>query len=152
MKNEIRIIKHLSEKVVEEQMSWKPTDGQRTMGELMKYLTHIFVMGADSVATGDGEAYKKYVETPSPTRDDFGAMMDEQLEKFLGFVEPLSEEDMKGEINMWGRTQSRAMHLLGLLSVASAYKMQMFLYMKQTGMTHLNTMNLWAGMDTPPKE
>jgi len=152
MGKEINIIKHLAEKVTEEQMTWKPTDGQRTMAELMQYLTTIFVMGADSVATGDGEAYKKYANSPMPTRESFLGMMDEEWNKFLGFVEPLTEEDMKAEVNMWGMNQTRAIHLLGLLNIASAYKMQMFLYMKQAGMTHLNTMNLWAGMDTPPKE
>jgi hypothetical protein len=152
IKKEISIIKHLGEKITEEQLTFKPTEGQRTMQELMQYLTTIFVMGADSVATGDGEAYKKYIGSPMPTRENFSSMMDEELAKFVGFVEPLSEEDMKVEISMWGMNQSRAKHLLGLLNIASAYKMQMFLYMKQTGMTHLNTMNLWAGMDTPPKE
>jgi hypothetical protein len=152
MKKEFDIIKHLGEKVTEEQWSWKPTEGQRTMGELMHYLTYIFLMGGDSVASGDGEAYKKYISTEAPTLSNFSQMMDAEWEKFLGFVNSISEEDMQTEVMMWGRNQSKAMHLLGLLSIAAAYKTQLFLYMKQTGMEHLNTMNLWAGMDTPPKE
>ncbi len=152
IKKEFDIIKHLGEKVTEEQLSWKPTEKQRTTLELMHYLTYIFLMGADSVASGDGEAYKKYINTEAPTRENFSQMMDAEWEKFFGFVNPLTEEDLKTEMMMWGRTQSRAMHLLGFLSLASAYKTQLFLYMKQTGMENLNTMNLWAGMDTPPKE
>ena len=149
---EIVIIKHLAEKVTPLQLTHKPTDGQRTLQELMKYLTHIFIMGADSAVTGDGEAYKKYVDSPMPTLENFTAMMDKQMQDFWALVSPLSEEEMMKEVTMWGMTQSRAMHLLGLLKVATAYKMQMFLYMKQSGNTGLNTMNLWAGMDTPPKE
>ena len=152
IKKEFDIIKHLGEKVTAEQLSWKPTEKQRTTQELMHYLTYIFLMGGDSVASGDGEAYKKYINTEVPTLANFGAMMDSEWEKFYGFVNPLSDEDLKTEVTMWGMTQSRALHLLGLLNIASAYKMQLFLYMKQTGMAHLNTMNLWAGMDTPPKE
>lgn len=152
IKKEFDIIKHLGEKVTAEQLSWKPTEKQRTTLELMHYLTYIFLMGGDSVASGDGEAYKKYLNTEVPTRENFSQMMDAELEKFLGFVNSISEEDMQSEIMMWGRSQSRAMHLLGLLNIASAYKTQLFLYMKQTGMEHLNTMNLWAGMDTPSKE
>ncbi len=151
MKKEFDIIKHLGEKVTEEQLSFKPTEGQRTLGELMKYLTTIFVMGAESVATGDGEAYKKYVNTPMPTLANFGAMIDAELEKFLGFVEPMTDADLASEMNMWGSTQTKGMHLLGFFGIATAYKMQMFLYMKQTGMTQLNTMNLWAGVDAPPQ-
>ncbi len=152
IKKEFEIIKHLGEKVTDEQVAWKPTEGQRTTLELMHYLTYIFLMAGDSVASGDGEAYKKYINTEVPTRENFTKMMDAEWEKFFGFINPLSDEDLKVEIAMWGMTQSRAMHLLGLLNIASAYKMQLFLYMKQTGMTQLNTMNLWAGMDTPPKE
>ncbi len=151
MKKEFGIIKHLAEKVTVEQLGFKPTDGQRTLGELMQYLTTIFVMGAESVATGDGEAYKKYADTPMPTLETFGQMMDAELEKFLSFVEPMTDEELKTEMNMWGSNQTKAMHLFGFYGIATAYKMQLFLYMKQTGMPHLNTMNLWAGMDTPPK-
>lgn len=152
MKKEFDIINHLGEKVTAEQLTWKPTEGQRTTQELMQYLTHIFVMGADSVASGDGEAYKKYVGSPAPTLETFIQMMNDQWGKFSGFVEPLTDEELSADVTMWGKTQSRAMHLIGLLNIAAAYKMQLFLYMKQTGMEHLNTMNLWAGMDTPPKE
>lgn len=150
--NEFRIIKHLAEKVTPEQLSHKPTEPQRTLQELMQYLTSIFVAGADGIATADAQAYKKYFGGAMPTLENFASLMDEQEKKVLEFFNPLSEEQLKEEIAMWGRTQSRALHMLGLLNIASAYKMQLFLYMKQSGTTNIGTMNLWAGMDQPPAQ
>jgi hypothetical protein len=79
-------------------------------------------------------------------------MMDEEEKKIVAFLSPLTEEELATDITMWGRTQSRTLHLLGLLKMAAAYKMQLFLYMKQSGTSDIGTSNLWAGMDTPPKE
>ncbi len=152
LEKEFAIIKHLAEKIKPEQLSHKPTDKQRTTEELLQYLTSIFIAGADGIVTGDGEAYKKYFGGPVPTIENFGSMMDDEWKKFYDFISPLSEEDLKAEINMWGMNQSKALHLLGLLKIAAAYKMQLFLYMKQSGTENIGTMNLWAGMDQPPKE
>ena len=151
LKNEFRIIKHLSEKVTVEQLSHKPTEPQRTLQELMAYLTAIFAAGADGIATGDGEAYKKYFGKEMPTLENFTTLMEQEEKEVMGFFEKLSDEDLDSEITMWGRTQSRTLHMMGLLSMAAAYKMQMFLYMKQSGTSNIGTSNLWAGMDQPPK-
>lgn len=150
--NEFRIIKHLAEKVTPEQLSHKPTEPQRTLQELMQYLTSIFIAGADGIVTADTNAYKKYFGAEMPTLENFAKLMDEQEKKVLAFFNPLTEEQLAEKITMWGRTQSRALHMLGLLNIASAYKMQLFLYMKQSGTTNIGTMNLWAGMDQPPAQ
>ena len=47
-----------------------------------------------------------------------------------------------------GIERTRAEHLLnGPLKWAAAYKMQLFMNLKMSGAEHLNTLNLWAGMD-----
>ena len=150
LQTEFKIIKHLAEKVKPEQLGHKPTEAQRTMHELMHYLTYIFIAGTDSTVSGDGNAYKKYAETPMPTVENFAEMMDKQEAEVVKLISPMTEEDMATEVNIWGRNQSKAMHLLGLLKIATAYKMQMFLYLKQSGTANIGTMNLWAGMDQPP--
>ncbi len=150
--NEFRIIKHLAEKIKPEQLSHKPTEPQRNLQELMTYLTQIFIAGVEGVVTDDGSAYKKYLGIGEQVvLENFAEKMDEELAEVEKLVSPLSEEDMAVEVNMWGRNQSKALHLMGMLSIASAYKMQLFLYMKQSGTENIGTMNLWAGMDQPPK-
>lgn len=150
--NEFRIMKHLAEKIKPEQLSHRPTEPQRNMQELMTYLTQIFISGIEGVVTGDSSAYKKYLGVgEQATLESFDTMMDKQLADITKLLESLSEENMQEEINMWGKNQTKALHLMGMLSIASAYKMQMFLYMKQSGTENIGTMNLWAGMDQPPK-
>jgi hypothetical protein len=149
--NEFRIIKHLAEKVTPEQLTHKPTEPQRTLEELMHYLTYIFIAGTDSAINGNADAWKKYTDTPVPTLANFNELLDKETSEVKALIEPMTDEDLKQEVAMWGRTQSKAMHLLGLLKMASAYKMQLFLYMKASGTKDIGTMNLWAGMDQPPK-
>ena len=151
LKKEFAIINHLAEKIKPEQLSHKPTEQQRTMQELMHYLSYIFIAGADTVVSGDPDAYKKYTTAPVPTLENFKELMQEEETKVFELLTPLTEENLTEEIAMWGRTQSKALHLLGLHNIAVAYKMQLFLYMKQSGTSEINTMNLWAGMDQPPK-
>ena len=149
--NEFRIIKHLAEKVTPEQLTHKPTDKQRTTNELLHYLTYIFIAGVESVVSEDGDTWKKYFGSPVPKLEDFASLIDKEESDIRTMLAPLTDEDLKKEVAMWGMTQSRALHLLGLLKIASAYKMQLFLYMKQSGTENIGTMNLWAGMDQPPK-
>ena len=150
--NEFRIMKHLAEKIKPEQLAHKPTEPQRNLQEVMAYLTQIFISGIEGVVMNDGAAYKKYLGVGEvPTIENFAGMMDKQFTQVEELLNTLTEENMQEEIAMWGRTQSKALHLMGMLSIASAYKMQMFLYMKQSGTADIGTMNLWAGMDQPQK-
>lgn len=148
---EMNIMKHLAEKIKPEQLTHKPTEPQRTLLELMHYLTYIFIAGTDGSVNGDGNAWKKYVTAPIPTLENFSEIMDKQIADVSSLISGMTEEGFKEEVNIWGRTQSKALHLLGLLKMASAYKMQLFLYMKQSGTANISTSNLWAGMDQPPK-
>lgn len=127
LEKEFSIIKHLAEKIKPEQLGHKPTEAQRTLLELMHYLTYIFIAAVDGIASGDGNAYKKYMESEKPTQENFIEMMDKELKEIEKHLSPLSESDLDGTISMWGQTQSRSLHLLRLLQMASAYKMQMFL-------------------------
>ncbi len=153
LKKEFEIIKHLAEKITLPQLDHKPTDGQRTLHELMHYLSYIFIASTESIVTKDMSSFKKYSEeTPLPTLENFGEMMDKQISSMTPLINNLTEEELNEEVNMWS-VQTRAMHLLnGPLKWAVAYKMQMFLYLKQSGTANIGTINLWAGMDTPPKQ
>lgn len=148
---EISIIKHLAEKLQPGQLSHKPTEKQRTLAELLHYLTYILIAGTDGATTGDADAWKKYTDAPMPTLETFSELMDKEGREVQELIMSLSDKELQEEVAMWGRTQSKALHLLGLLKIASAYKMQLFLYMKQSGTENIGTMNLWAGMDQPPQ-
>ncbi|MSV31807.1 MAG: hypothetical protein EXQ57_04735 [Bryobacterales bacterium] len=58
------------------------------------------------------------------------------------------DEDLRAEMEMFGRKASRGFMLVSLLlKHYAAYRMQLFLYLKASGRAELNTMNLWVRMD-----
>jgi hypothetical protein len=61
----------------------------------------------------------------------------------------MSDADFRGEVEMFGQKSSRGSFIVNnVLSGCAAYRTQLFLYFKASGRDELNTMNLWAGMDS----
>lgn len=148
---ELNIIKHLAGKIKPEQLDFKPTEKQRTLGELMQYLSYVFIALVEGAVKNDKSLYMKYHDSSTmPTLENFSSLIDGEIEKIKSLVTPLTEDEMKNEVDMWVK-QTVALHLLGALKNAVAYKMQMFLYMKASGTENIGTMNLWVGVDGEPK-
>lgn len=149
--NEFRIIKHLSEKVTEENKDHQFTETQRTTNDLMFYLSYslpkqvqIFVDGKMDPSTFADESEKK----ASFDYKNFDQLMDSQLENIISMINSLSDEQMEEEIEVFGRKQARKILLVEYVLVFLwAYKMQLFLQLKHSGLSSLNTGNLRAGMD-----
>ena len=81
--NEIRIIKHLYGKVTPEMLSYRPTEKQRSMLELLQYLSHFAKLETDAIYQGKAianfqDAMKEAYQMPA---DDFVATMDSQAEE-----------------------------------------------------------------------
>ncbi len=145
---EFQIIRHLATKLTDSDMSYKPTDGQRSVQELLEYLSYMFIATATALRDGDMGIYKTMSEAAAGLPlSSFDAAMEKQAKDVSAIIENFTEEQLNEEVNLWSM-QTRAMHLLnGPLKFATAYKIQLFLYMKANGHTELNTMNLWAGVD-----
>ena len=63
-------------------------------------------------------------------------------------VSGFSDADFRGEIEMFGRLESRGFHIVRLvLGGHAAYRTQLFLYLKANRRDELNTFNLWGGVD-----
>ncbi len=145
--HEISIIRHLAEKIGDADMDFRPTEGQRSVRELLQYLTYILVVGVESLTNPDPTLWQKATEEAAGmTLADFDGRMAAADAKIKELVTVMTDAQLAEEVDMWGK-RTRAMHLLNMHKWASAYKMQLFLYMKQHGHSNLNTMNLWAGMD-----
>jgi hypothetical protein len=146
--HELEVIRHLAVKLKESDLDYKPTAGQRTVLELLQYMSYIFDVGVETIQSGNMELFKPRSEEAKSLRlADFDAKIADQIIAIHKTISGMTEQDFAEDIDMWG-VQTRAMHLLnGPLKWATAYKMQLFLYMKALGYHHLNTMNVWAGMD-----
>jgi len=154
IQNEFRIIKHLATKVPQETEGYKPTEGQRTTLELVQYLSYIFAGVAKAIEKNDNTVYGPYVErAQTTTLENFAERMDEQENDLVATINGLTDEDLATIINLYNQgDKTKAAYLVQcLLGWSAAYKMQLFLYIKASGNSALNTANLWGGIDMPVK-
>lgn len=151
LEHEIRVIRHLGLKVKPEMLSYRPSASQRSLLELLQYLSYVLEASVEAVITKDASVYKtKSDAAKETTLENFDDRMHEQTKRIRELITSISDEAMEEVVDLWV-TQTRAMHLLNsTLKWSVAYKMQLFQYLKQGFDLPLKTSNLWAGMD--PKE
>ena len=105
--------------------------------------------GIETGNIGDFQAGIK--ESKEADVANFPAKMDELAGHIKTIMETLSDEQLKEEIDLFGRgsKQSRITWLFELiLKNLVGYKMQLFLYIKQTGNNDIGTPDLWRGEDS----
>ncbi len=156
MARECEIIKHLASKVPPGTDDWRPTEGQRSMLEFLRYVSFCGIGGARAMAEGDWAGYGEVeARAADLTREGFAAAMDRQSEELAALVEGLSDAQWSeqectlpwGEkVPMWkGIFETGYRWLAG-------YRMQLFLYAKGAGNTEISTANVWVGIDWTPPE
>ena len=70
---------------------------------------------------------------------------------FAELVGPLTGDDLRAEMEMFGSKATRGSWLVWMvLCHYVAYRMQLFLYLKACGREELSTLDLWAGIDAMP--
>jgi len=156
MRRESNIIKHLAAKIPADRLDWRPTPGQRSILELLRYLTISAVLPAQNLVTGDWEhAEAMSAEAENVTPVTFDAAMDAQMEAIEEIVRGIDvasalETDRKLP---WGEPVKQGQGFVDMvLKTYVAYRMQLFLYAKQSGLTELNSANCWVGVDWNPPE
>ncbi len=150
---ETHLVKHLYSKATPEMMDYRFSDKQRSVRELLIYMT---TMGSNIIMyMKDGKYdHAKAVaiseEQNAKGVENFPAMMDEQLDKMSVFINSLSEEDLNREFDLfgswWQTCKSRILEVM--LKNFPAYRMMLFLMLKGAGAHHLWTSNVWGGRDS----
>lgn len=155
LEHEINILLHLVSKVEATMLDYRPTPGQRSLLELLRYMTIFGPIHLRTICAGvwEMDAWRDAWQTEEAAanarsleeiRDEIGR----QRALFAGLLGSLSDAALREEMQMFGRKQSRGSWLVRMvLSHYVAYRMQLFLYLKDCGLRDLSTMNLWAGMD-----
>lgn len=147
---EFRILKHLITKIPADKHHHKPTEKQRTTLELLQFLSYFGSASFQNYLTGDMSGYKAGDEAAkSLTVETMPAALDAEEAKMKEVFMKFTDADLATELSLWGRTQTKALFLLDFLKMLAAYKMQLFLYIKQSGRYDIGTANVWAGMDMP---
>lgn len=152
--HEVNVLRHLITKIDAETVDYRPTPKQRSTIEVVRYLvvqgpvlTSAIKAGAfDGVAWGAAQASADKLDL---------AGLDAQLAThpawFAEQIGAMSDDDMRGSIQLFGGPMSRGVHLVTLvLANYAAYRTQLFCYLKLCGRDELNTSNLWRGADAQP--
>lgn len=155
MLHEINVAKHLFAKLPPGSYDWRPSPGQRSMTELLRYLTYCGIGIAKAAYTGSFDAVKPYrEEAATMPAERFPQAMDRQaaaLEEFLAGVSDADFQDRDVSLPpiMVGKLGEALVN--ASLKFLAAYRMQLFLYAKMTGARDLDTWDCWRGMTNPQK-
>jgi hypothetical protein len=154
LQKEVRLLLHLTTKIDPAMLDYRPTPKQRSTIELLRYLT-VSAPGLISYAKGqpmDADAIAEATKTAnSRSFDETVAALKALSDLYPELLADLSDDDLREEI-MWvdGTPISRGLFLVNyVFGQYTAYRLQLFLYLKACGRDGLNTMNLWLGADVP---
>ena len=152
LRNEVRILLHLITKIDPPARDYKPTAKQRTTVELLQYLNVMGPQLVPAIRAGafDGDAWGAAVAaTAALDFDALVASIGTQADFYARELGTWTEGEFRGEIELFGSRSSRGAQLCSLvLAGHTAYRTQLFLYLKASGREELNTMNLWGGVDS----
>ena len=153
LQNEVRILLHLASKIDRKQLDYRPSPKQRSIIELLRYLS---VMGpglVPAIKTGTFDVPAWQAAAAAAEAMDFDAVVASIEKQSAGYAQSLgafTDADFRSEIEMFGRKSSRGSLLVNMVLCGfAAYRTQLFLYLKGCGREELNTMNLWGGVDAP---
>jgi hypothetical protein len=155
MRHEIRIIRHLATKVPPGQLDWRPAPVQRSLRELLQYLTTCALIPAVFIRDGRWDAAEKLEEEAGKLDPkDFDAAMEREEKALVAIVEGFSDAAMEERPTAmpWGTPCMTGEGFVNMcLKTLVAYRMQLFLYAKQSGNHDLGPANCWVGVDAPKK-
>jgi len=153
MRHETHIIRHLGAKVTADMLDYRPSENQRSMLELLRYMTRMAAAPALFTVTGSWEAGEKMdEEAGNVTLETFDAEVERQLAIIEDALADLDETAATTAPSTmpWGAPTTQSAGLMDMpLKVLVAYRMQLFLYLKACGVTDIGPANCWAGVDLP---
>jgi len=153
LKNEVRILLHLSSKIDRSMLDYRPTPKQRSVFELLRYLSLMGPMLVKFAKSGAFDPAVWTVEEKAAATRDFDqtlAVIAGHSDLYASLLGDMSDDDFRAEIEMFGSKTTRGAFIVNLvLCGCAAYRTQLFVYLKACGREELSTMNLWAGVDAP---
>ena len=155
VKHEMKVVRHLFGKILPDTWDWRPTAKQRSILELLQYISHSTASGMHAVLDGSGSIFTKAAETSKEvTKDNFLAKLDEQEAQIEEIFAKLTDEELEKSADLWGsgNQERKGLLLINLvLKGLVAYRMQLFLYIKASGREDIGTSDVWQGVDSKPQ-
>ena len=151
IEKEINICKRLFSLVPKDQLHYRPKEGMRSTLELLQYLTVIgSVMPAFWIQPAEpfNEFFANRTKAAMEVNEDnFVEAMDKQLTEIHSLFSGITDEVLLNkEISFpWGSTAALGDAILGTsVKFITAYKMQLYLYLKMSTDQTLGTADAWA--------
>lgn len=159
LRHEVRILLHLLSKVDPAKVDYRPTPTQRSLLELLQYLTVFPPIHLRTIKEGvlEMSAWREAWQTGEAagrkrTLRDVKEALESQSSLISELVGSLTDEELRAPMEMFGSKGTRGSLLVWMvLCHYVAYRMQLFLYLKECGREELSTVDLWAGVDALPK-
>lgn len=149
--SEGEIVKHLIQKLPDGSADYRPTPGQRSTLELLRYLAMCGMGGTLAMADGNWDGYKEWsAKTADLTLEQIAPAIDEQADALRAYYGALTDEQFANQkaTTPLGQEVTLGRALLELpVKWMTAYRMQLFLYCKQAGNEDIWTPNCWGGVD-----
>jgi hypothetical protein len=155
VQKEVRIFVHLIGKVDPAKVDYRPSAKQRSVLELVQYMTVMAPAMTESIKGGDFT--REAMGAIWGPRDEASKKMNweqavsaigRQSDEMTQYVGGWTDADFRRDINMFGQDTTRGAAMVNMVLCGyAAYRMQLFLYLKAMGREELNTMNLWGGYD-----
>ncbi len=153
---ETKIIKHLATQVPPSQLDWRPTDKQRSNIELLRFLTITGLASAQYLVSGKWDHWGPLDEsTKTITTETFAKAMDRQqkaLEKILAGYTDAKLKSTKTKHWNGGKITLGQGFVDAVLKSMVAYRMQLFLYAKESGASQLTSSDCWQGKPAKVKK
>jgi len=152
---EVQIFVHLISKVDPAKIEYRPSAKQRSVLELVRYMTIMAPAMIESIKGGDFSreamgAIWGTRETASKAMnwEQAVAAVGRQSDEITREVGGWTDAEFRSEISMFGQVMTRGAAMVNMVLCGyAAYRMQLFLYLKAMGREELNTINLWMGAD-----
>ena len=154
MLHECTVAQHLHSKLTPACFDYRPSPDQRSTTELLQYLSVIGIAGSTCMAEHNWKLFAPFSErAKAMAAGDFIEAMDRQKAELIAFFDGITDQRLTEDAPLPGGTkQPLAVALMnGPLKWLTAYKLQLFLYAKASGVDAIGTSNAWRGVDMAPK-
>jgi hypothetical protein len=153
IRHESKVLKHLATTLLPGTDDWRPTPKQRSVLELLRYLTCCASVPVHAALAGNWDAAKPLeAAAEKVSRETFAAAIDAQTAELTRLLAGVPEADFRTRrANLpWGVEVSlgRALVDMGLKPLV-AYRMQLFLYAKASGNAEIGPADCWVGVAAP---
>jgi hypothetical protein len=152
---EVQIFVHLISKVDPAKIDYRPTAKQRSLLELIQYMTVMAPAMTESIKGGEftreamGAIWgPRDAASKALNWEQAVAAIGRQSDEMTRCIGAWTDTEFRSEINMFGNNMTRGAALVNMVLCGyAAYRTQLFLYLKAMGREELNTINLWMGAD-----